>query len=132
MTSSPEMASANSVLVRTWFGLINAGKLDEASTLSDPDGKIWAPRVRLEYSFRDWYPMYGRMIGERFADGLAFDLGAVTAEDDRVSVLAEVRARKADGSDYANFYHWYFEADGRRILRAREYNDTLYASLAFA
>ena len=99
---------------------------------SDPDGTVWSPRVRQEYAFRDWYPMYGRMVGDRFAAGLTFDIGAVTAEDDRVSVLVEVRATKNDGSEYHNFYHWYFEADGVRITGAREYNDTLYASQAFA
>ena len=36
----------------------------------------------------------------------------VTAEEDRVSVICEVRARKTDGSEYHNQYHWYFEADG--------------------
>ena len=54
------------------------------------------------------------------------------AEENRVSVLAEVRASKRDGSEYHNLYHFYFEADGRRITGAREYNDTLYASQAFA
>jgi ketosteroid isomerase-like protein len=132
VTSTPDLAEANKALVRQWFSLLNVGRLDEAAELSDPDGLIWSPRVRVDYPFRDWYPMYGSMIGERFSDGLSFELGPLTAEENRVSVLAEVRASKRDGSEYHNLYHFYFEADGRRITGAREYNDTLYASQAFA
>jgi ketosteroid isomerase-like protein len=132
VTSTPDLTLANKALVRQWFGLLNEGRLDEAAALSDPDGLIWSPRVRTEYPFREWYPMYGRMIGERFVGGLSFELGSITAEENRVSVLAEVRARKRDGSEYHNLYHFYFEADGSRIIAAREYNDTLYASQAFA
>jgi ketosteroid isomerase-like protein len=130
--TTADLALANKALVRQWFGLLNEGRFDEAAGLSDPDGTVWSPRVRQEYAFRDWYPMYGRMIGERFNDGLRFEVGAITAEEDRVSVLAEVRATKSDGTEYHNLYHWYFEADGTRITGAREYNDTLYASQAFA
>ena len=132
MTGTPDQAVANKALVRQWFGLLNEGRLDEAAALSDPDGLIWSPRVRVDLPFRDWYPMYGRMIGERFSDGLSFELGPITAEENRVSVIAEVRARKRDGAEYHNLYHFYFEADGDRITGAREYNDTLYAFQAFA
>jgi ketosteroid isomerase-like protein len=132
VTSSPGLAVANKALVRRWFDLLNEGRLDEAAELSDPDGSIWSPRVRVSYPFRDWYAMYGGMVSERFSDGLSFQLGPITAEANRVSVLAEVRARKRDGSEYHNLYHFYFEADGSRITGAREYNDTLYASQAFA
>jgi ketosteroid isomerase-like protein len=130
--SSTEVAAANKALVGEWFALLSENRLDEAAELTDPDGTVWSPRQRLEFPFRDWYRVYRTMVGERFVDGITFELGAVTAEEDRVSVLAEARGQKRAGGEYHNLYHWYLEADGSRITKVREYNDTLYASQAFA
>jgi ketosteroid isomerase-like protein len=124
-------AHANKELVRRWFGLLSESRLDEAAELTDPDGTFWAPRTRTEFAFRDWYGVYGRMVGERFTDGMRFDLGLLTAEEDRVAVQAAGVGTRRAGGDYCNHYHFWVEVTHGRIRRVREYADTLYGQEAF-
>lgn len=61
--------------------------------------------------------------------GFAFQLGQLTAEEDRVSAIAESQGRHKSGKEYHNHYHFLFtfDRDGR-ILAVKEYMDTRHAA----
>ncbi len=92
----------------------------------DPDATVWVPRPRLEVPVGAWFAGYSKLL-EQFPEGLVVQPPTLTAEDNRVAVIAEGQGTMADGRVYNNLYHWYIEADGSRITLVREYGDTLHA-----
>jgi ketosteroid isomerase-like protein len=129
--SERSIGDANLALVRQWFALLSEGRVDEAATLTDPTGLLWSPRLRIDKRMDDWHASYARFLEERFPDGLPFHEQLIVTEGDRVAVMNEAHGTQRDGRDYHNHYLWYLEADGSRITRVREYNDTHYAHVAF-
>jgi ketosteroid isomerase-like protein len=59
--------------------------------------------------------------------GIEISLGAMTAEDDRVAVEAESKARLVNGALYHNRYHFLYVVRDGRIHAVKEYLDTLHA-----
>ena len=66
-----------------------------------------------------------------FKDGLIQTLGAVTAEDNRVSVEVEVRGIAPNGKLYNNTFHYLFIFRDGKIARVKEYVDTYHAAEVF-
>ena len=56
---------------------------------------------------------------------------SMIAEGDKVAVEAESYAELNNGRIYNNFYHFLFELKGGRVLRVREYMDTMHAQAIF-
>jgi uncharacterized protein len=48
----------------------------------------------------------------------------VTAEEDRVAVIAHGDMQAAGGKRYNNFYHWFMRVRGDQVVEVREYMDT--------
>lgn len=67
-----------------------------------------------------------------FVGGLSVSFGAITAEDDRVSVEAKTHGVTPDGRIYTNAYHYLFIFRDGRILRVKEYMDTQAAAEFFS
>jgi ketosteroid isomerase-like protein len=120
------LEAANKDLVREWFALLSAGEMDKAAELVDADATIWVPRARKDVPAGSWFAGYQQIL-EKFPEGLVVEPSILTAEDNRVAVIAEGQGKIADGRIYNNLYHWYIEADGSRITLVREYGDTLHA-----
>ena len=66
-----------------------------------------------------------------FRDGLEQTIGAVTAEEDRVSVEVEVRGIAPSGKLYNNTFHYLFIFRDGKIARVKEYVDTYHAAEVF-
>ena len=66
-----------------------------------------------------------------FKDGLALTIGAVTAEENRVSVEVEVNGIAPTGKLYNNTYHYLFLFRDGKIARVKEYVDTYHAAEIF-
>jgi ketosteroid isomerase-like protein len=66
-------------------------------------------------------------ITSMFPDGLDLVPGLMIAEADRIAVEVAGRAVTAAGTVYDNTYFFAFEIKDNKIIRAREYHDTLYA-----
>lgn len=58
-------------------------------------------------------------------DGVKMTVKAVTAEEDRVAVEAEVEAVTCKGQNYNNKYHFLFRMKNGKIQSAMEYCDLL-------
>ena len=50
----------------------------------------------------------------------------MVAEPNKIAVQVEAFGTTVEGATYNNLYHVYFELDGDKIVRAREYNDTAH------
>jgi ketosteroid isomerase-like protein len=125
---SATVATANKALVRAWFTALSEFRFADAWALDDPDGFVWLLRSREKLPLRDWHQAYERLMAKRFPDGgVQFEVGIMTADEDRVSVLTSGRGALANGIEYDNFHHWLFVADGARITGIWEYMDTLHA-----
>jgi ketosteroid isomerase-like protein len=69
----------------------------------------------------------GGGTGSLFSGPMAVDVGAITAEDDRVCLEMEVRAAVTGGGTYNNQFHWLIRLRDGQIAEAKEYQDTLHA-----
>jgi uncharacterized protein len=118
--------TSNRELVRKWFALLSAGEMDKAAALMHADATVWVPRTRREVPSGPWFAGYRQLL-EQFPDGFVVEPSVLTAEGNRVAVIAEGYGTMADGRVYNNLYHWYFEANGSLITLVREYGDTLHA-----
>jgi uncharacterized protein len=67
-----------------------------------------------------------------FVGGASVSFGAITAEDERVAVEAQIQGVTADGRTYTNAYHYLFVFRDGRILRVKEYVDTQAAAEFFS
>jgi len=124
------MIAANKALVREWFTRLSELRFAEAWALDDPDGTLWVPSLREAIPLREWHSIYEQLMAQQFPQsGVQFEVGAMTAEGNRVSVLTEGRGTMRNGTSYHNHYHWLFEIDGSRITRIREYMDTHHAHI---
>ena len=70
--------------------------------------------------------------GSMFAGSVHFDVGYVTAEDDRVCVEAEIHGPLSVGGEYNNQFHFLFRTRGDQLVEIKEYMDTLHVSQAVA
>jgi ketosteroid isomerase-like protein len=58
-------------------------------------------------------------------------IDAMVSDGDRVMVETRAAGERADGKPYANRYAWAFELKDGRILKVREYMDSLYVARFF-
>jgi ketosteroid isomerase-like protein len=54
------------------------------------------------------------------------EVASIVSAGDRVMAETRGSGERADGLAYRNLYAWAFEMRGGRVLRAREYMDSLY------
>ncbi|MEO6717975.1 MAG: nuclear transport factor 2 family protein [Novosphingobium sp.] len=67
-----------------------------------------------------------------FVGGVTTTFGAITAENDRVAVEAEIIGTLPDGRVYTNVYHYLMWFKAGKVLRVKEYLDTQAAAEFFA
>ena len=65
---------------------------------------------------------------EAFPEGLKFTIELVTAEDDRVAVVAHSEGQHVSGVPYRNDYHFLFTWRDGELVELREYMDTEIAT----
>ncbi|HMZ61945.1 MAG TPA: nuclear transport factor 2 family protein [Leptospiraceae bacterium] len=68
-----------------------------------------------------------KMLGRNF-EAFRFTLHTMTAEEDRVSLIAESNGkRKSNGKNYNNHYHFLFTVREGKITDVKEFFDTVHA-----
>jgi hypothetical protein len=124
VTSEPDV---NKATVTGFFAALSRGDYAEAAQLATRDATWWSLTQR---ETRPLVATLDRIAGRAgdTSDGLHFTVGWLTAEQDRVSALAESHARFADGRVYDNRYHFLFRLQSGRIAAVSEYHDTAHAS----
>lgn len=113
----------NKTLVRRFFTEMEAGRIDDAVALFSPDATFWAPSARQEIPIAEFGDAL-RWVNSRLQAPMRYEIGPMTAEENRVCVRAESHATTVEGMAYDNIYHFYFEVADGKIHRGREYCDT--------
>jgi uncharacterized protein len=119
--------AANKTIVTRFFAALTRGDYARAARLATTDATWWS------LTQRETRPLAATLerIAQRAADlpdGLSFTVGWLTAEEDRISALAESHAKFADGRVYDNRYHFLFRFRSGRIAAVWEYHDTAHAN----
>ena len=119
----------NRAIVRELFAAISRADVEKLDELYADDFELWTAgslpfsgtRTRAE-------ALEGmRLIGGMFPQGITFTLGEMTAEGDRIAVEAESDGMHASGTRYHNVYHFLLVIRDGKVVRLKEYMDTLVA-----
>jgi ketosteroid isomerase-like protein len=123
--SAGTAAEAHKATVRRFFELFSAGQVSAATALFHDDATYWFPTTRKTLTMAElgegltW-------IRSRLDGPMVFELGRMVADGSAVAVQLESFAKTVEGKPFNNLYHVYFEFEGDRVRRAREYNDTAH------
>jgi ketosteroid isomerase-like protein len=116
---------ANKQTVRRCFELFSAGDVPACVALFRDDATYWFPTTRKTLTVPELAEGLA-WIQSRLDGPIAFELGPMVAEGNAVAVQLESFAKTVEGKQFNNLYHVYFEFEGDRVSRAREYNDTAH------
>jgi uncharacterized protein len=126
------MTGANKGAVLEWFSALSEARYDDAWALMDPAAEYWVLRQRVAVPMAEFADLYVGHMKKTFVDGLRFTPGTMTAEDDRVAVLADSDGELVSGGRYDNKYHFLFQLRDGLISSVWEYGDTYQSWKAFA
>ena len=130
--NDPEAAKA---LAARFFATFSTGDVPAILALMDEDATWW-----VSGNVDGFSGTYGKIqLGELLkgvvqvykAGALRITPGAMTAEGNRVAVEAEGFAELMNGRIYRPAYHYLLELRDGKVLRVREYMDTLHARQIF-
>jgi ketosteroid isomerase-like protein len=125
---------ANKAIIREFFRRWSTLDLDGMCELTDPDGVYWQITFGEDRRFEDWTDRVKRNL-PRFREPPRFELTVLTAEEDRVSVVAKghslIEDGTPDGARYDNTYHWLMQVQDGRIVYAQEFCDPRLADRTF-
>jgi ketosteroid isomerase-like protein len=118
-------AEAHKRTVRRFFELFAAGHVPAVMALFHDYATYWFPTTRKTLTMPELAEGL-TWIQSRLDGPIAFELGSMVADGNAVAVQLESFAKTVDGKQFNNLYHVYFEFEGDRVSRAREYNDTAH------
>ena len=120
MPVTSDARQLNKAIVREFFTSMSAGDFARASQLICADGSWSVPRRRLVNRLDEQL----RLIeGEK----VTFGLGDLTAEENRVSALADGDMLRPDGRAARKTFHFLIRIDGGRISEVIMYDDHGFA-----
>lgn len=112
-------------IVRQFFKRYSAGDIPGAISLFRDDASYWLASTHETLGMGELAPGL-EWVQSRLAGGIRYEIGTMVAEPNKIAVQVEGFAKTVEGAKYNNLYHVYFELDGRKIVRVREYNDTAH------
>jgi ketosteroid isomerase-like protein len=112
-------------VVRQFFQRFSAGDVPGTVSLFREDATYWFPSTRETTNMRQ-FARGLEWIKSRLEGPIRLEIGTMVAEPNKIAVQVEGFGRTVDGAPYNNLYHVYFELEVRKIVRAREYNDTAH------
>ncbi|MBP1685506.1 MAG: nuclear transport factor 2 family protein [Deltaproteobacteria bacterium] len=121
---------SNKAVVRKFFEYIGRGDVDALMDLYSESFTAWIAGS-LPFSGvqpRAAIPDKVRGVRSIFPHGLTYTVRSMTAEQDRVSVEAELYGVHVSGKIYHNHLHWLFFVREGKIQAFHEYFDTMHAN----
>jgi ketosteroid isomerase-like protein len=121
--------AANKALARELFDAISRADVAKLDELYADDFEIWtAGSLPISGTRTRAQALEGMsLINSMFPDGIAFTIHAMTAEGDRVAIEASSEGVHVSGLRYRNEYHFLMVVRDGKIVRFKEYMDTLHA-----
>ena len=116
----------NKAVCREFHTNIMEGKFAEAANLLAPDVIWWVQGNMVVSGYHRGREAVAALFGplKNLPNGIQFEFGAVTAEEDRVAVEMISHAVTADGRQFNNSYHFLFTVKDGLITQGKEYLDT--------
>jgi ketosteroid isomerase-like protein len=124
---------ANKALAWRWIEAMVRGDIDTMTGMLADDCRVFVAGSTTSGGWQTRDQFVARMTrvgggtGSLFSGPMVVDVGAVTAEDDRVCIEMELRVAVAAGGTYNNQFHWHIRVRDGMIAEAKEYQDTLHA-----
>ena len=115
-----------------WFAALTEGRLDDAMALMAPDGPYFLLRQRLTITNAKFGEIIAGMIGPTFTGPIAWSLGDITEQADRVATMAGSYVPLVAGGFYENLYHFLFRLKDGLIYEVYEFGDTFRSAQTFA
>lgn len=125
------MSEANKELVRRYFAAGNAGSGSLMLAMLDRDCFHFQCHAAPPIGYGTDYDGLSRLVDgtrQTFSAPLQMSVEQMTAEEDRVAVIARSRAPLISGGEYRNDYHFLFTIRDGKISRIDEYLCTLTMS----
>ncbi|MEU3985320.1 nuclear transport factor 2 family protein [Streptomyces sp. NPDC026672] len=125
--------SANADVVLDFFGHLSQGDAEAALALLDDDVRYWVAGKPEQFPLAGTYNKdeFIRMlggVGQNMPNGVQVTVTSVTAQDERVVVEADTHGVSATGKTYDNNLIYAVEVRNGKIVKAREYLDTIHAN----
>lgn len=120
----------NKTIIKDFFNFLNTNELNQAFNLMDESLHWWIlGNIPVSGDYDKRKISLGLKMIFRSFESFRFELGTMTAEDDRVSVIAEsFGIRKTNQKKYNNHYHFLFTFKDDKIVKVEEYFDTVHAT----
>jgi ketosteroid isomerase-like protein len=128
----PSDAGPGTRVVTAWFVALSEGRFDDALAMMEPDGAYFLLRQRKTITNADFAAIMKGLVGPTFTQPIAWSLGPITEQGDRVAAIAGSSAPLATGGSYENLYHFLFRLKGGRIVDGYEFADTFRSAQTFA
>lgn len=123
----------NKALIRRFMTAFSAGDVTGVLAMLDDEATWWVAGtmpISGTYSKEAFAKLLGG-IGDSVTGPILLTPHAFTAEGNRVAVETESLAHTKTGRTYNNFYHFLFEIRNGKILRVKEYLDTMHTNAVF-
>jgi ketosteroid isomerase-like protein len=131
-TQLAQSAGPGTRIVVDWFVALCEGRFDDAMTLMEPSGPYFLLRQRKTITNAEFGEILRGLIGTTFTRPIAWSLGPITEQDDRVAAMAGSHVPLIAGGTYENLYHFLFHVKDGRIAAAYEFGDTFRSAQTFA
>jgi ketosteroid isomerase-like protein len=109
-------ADANKRVVTRFFGALNDGRFEEALSLADGSSRWSIPRKRQVGTIGD-------QIALIRTEYMTFDVGTLTAEEDRVAAIVSGAMRRPGEAVLEKSYHFLIRVADGRIVDVCMYDD---------
>ncbi len=123
----------NKALIRRFMAAFSAGDFTAVLGMLDDEATWWVAGT-MPISGTYSKEAFTKLLGEvrESVDGpIVLTPHAFTAEGNRVAVETESLAHTKTGRTYNNFYHFLFEVRNGKVLRVKEYLDTMHTNAVF-
>lgn len=115
-----------------WFAALTEGRVEDAVGLMVADGPYFLLRQRVTITNAEFGKIIEGMVGPTFTGPIAWSLGDITEQEDRVAVMAGSSVPLVAGGAYENLYHFLFKIDAGKIHAVFEFGDTFRSAQTFA
>lgn len=125
---------SNKAAVLKLLKAIGKGDAATVTELLTPDATWWVSGDTVASGSLNKHAFCEMIAGvpSLFPNLIDFEVGLMTAEDDRVCAEAKANATLKDGREYKNTYHYLFIMRDGQVAVGKEYMDTDHVSKLFS
>lgn len=124
-TQGSSLVEEQKEIVRQFFQRYSAGDIPGAISLFHDDATYWFASTRETRGIGQLAEGL-KWVQSRLDGPIRYEIGTMVAEPNKIAVQVEGFGKTVERATYNNLYHVYFELEGDKVMRVREYNDTAH------